>query len=109
MELKEKCIFVCMDDKAKIPVGDPELPVSTGVRGKKSIVPVATVLSAADHDMNKANLTPSVILKCEIPDSVEKSFGRGQAVTCVNDSVFQPSDSFRHAAMLVKFVKNDPQ
>ena len=30
-----------VDDKAKIPIGKPGRPISTGVRGKKMIVPTS--------------------------------------------------------------------
>ena len=102
IELKENCILVCCGDKAKVPVGEPGASVSTGVRGKTSIVPTDTTLVALDHDMVKASLTPSVVLKCKIPDKIDKSFVNGTVTTCVNDSVFQSSSPFRHAVMLAK-------
>ena len=59
VELGERCIVVCCDDKAKVPIGEPGFAVSTGVRGKKTIAPTDTTLVAADHDMTKASVTPS--------------------------------------------------
>ncbi|XP_033753308.1 uncharacterized protein LOC117336780 [Pecten maximus] len=94
-------LFSC-DDKAKVPIGEQGFSVSTGVRGKQTIAPTSTTLVAADHDMTKSSLTPSVILECDIPDTVEKSFVRGQVSVTVNDSVFQTSNPFRHAASLSK-------
>ena len=67
-----------VDDKAKVHVGNPGLAVSTGVRGKKSLCPTQTTLNAADHDMIKCTVTPSVILDCEVPDDPHKSFLRGK-------------------------------
>ncbi|WAR27046.1 hypothetical protein MAR_012750 [Mya arenaria] len=107
VELGEKCIVVCCDDKAKVPIGEPGFSVSTGVRGKKTIAPTATTLVAADHDMTKASITPSVILQVQIPDSAEKSFVQGQVSVSVNDSVFQVSTPMRHAASLSKMVPLD--
>ena len=77
-------LFFC-DDKAKVPIGEPGVYLSTAVRGKQSIAPTGTVLGALDHDMTMASLTPSVFLSCKIPDSVEKSFLRGQVTTVIND------------------------
>lgn len=102
----EKAVMFCADDKAKIPIGSPNAPISTGVRGKKTLTPSSTNLTALDHDMHKCSLTPSVYLQNLIPDSPEKSFYRGVVTTIVNDSVFQSSDPFRHAAALVKILEN---
>jgi hypothetical protein len=93
------------DDKAKVPVGSPGNPVSTGVRGRQSIAPVTTELVALDHDMTSASLTPSVVLHCSILDDIEKSFVRGQVYVIVNNSVFQTSSPFRHATMLKKNIE----
>ena len=98
--------FLCCDDKAKVPFGEPGSSVSTGVRGKTSIVPSSTTLVALDHDMTKASLTPSVVLDCKIPEKPEKSFVNGQVVTAVNDSVFQMSTPFRHAVMITNYLKS---
>ena len=57
IELQEKCILVSVVDKAKVPVGEPGGAVSTGVRGKISIVPTDTTLVALDQDMVKASGT----------------------------------------------------
>ena len=102
----DAALFFC-DDKAKVPVGEPGVAVSTGVRGKKTIAPVRTVLGAADHDLTKSSLTPSVVLKCLIPGSIEESFYRGQVTVTVNDSVFQASSPFRHTVMLSKLIESE--
>ena len=107
VELDKEAILFCCDDKAKIPVGEPGLPVSTGVRGRKSIAPTATTLVAADHDMTKASLCPSVYLKCQTPDSPERSFVRGKVNVVVNDSAFQMSNPFRHAVMMTKILQQE--
>ena len=54
MEMTRKVAFLCCNDKAKVPVGEPNAPVSTGVRGKMIIAPVSTTRGALDHDMTKA-------------------------------------------------------
>ena len=107
VEMRGNVAFLCCDDKAKVPVGEPNAPVSTGVRGKMTIAPVSTTLGALDHDMTKASLTPSVVLRCEIPESSAKSFVRGKVTTVVNDAVFQSSNPFRHAAIIVKLAEHD--
>ena len=54
--------------------------------------------------MTKCSLTPSVVLQCDVPGSVDKSFVRGK-VTTINDSVFLGSSPLRHAAMLSKIIE----
>ena len=90
IELKDDCLFFCVDDKAKVPVGEPHRPISTGVRGRQSIAPIDAELSSLDHDMKATSLTPSVALLCSIPDSVQQSFVSGQVTAFVNDSVTRP-------------------
>lgn len=94
MNKKTKVVMVCCDDKAKIPIGEPGFALSTGVRGKRTIVPTSSTLVAADHDMTKSSLTPSVILKCKIPDNADESFVHGQVTVSVNYSAFQSSNPF---------------
>ena len=53
-----------------------------------------------------SSLTPSVVLQCHIPDSVEQSFVRGKVTTVINDSIFQTSSPFRHAAILKKVTES---
>ena len=109
IELGQEAALYSCDDKAKVKLGEPNCPVSTGVRGRQSIAPKDATLVALDHDMVKATLTPSVILqitKKEIP-SVTDSFVRGKVSTTVNDTVFSRSSPMRHAAMLKKVMLRD--
>ena len=78
-------VFI-VGDTAKVLIGDPGRPVSTGMRGRQSIVPSSTDLSAFDHDMNTTSLTPSVISDCKIPGTVGESFVRGKVTAFVNDT-----------------------
>ncbi|XP_052781350.1 uncharacterized protein LOC128217930 [Mya arenaria] len=108
VRLGNDCALFFCDDKAKVPFGEPDMVLSTGVRGKKTLTPSTSTLVAADHDMHhKGSLTPSVYMKCDVPDSVEKSFYRGKVTTVINDSIFQSSNPMRHAATLVRLVKKE--
>ena len=101
--------FFGQDDKAKIPVGD-RVAVSTGVRrSATSIVPVEggqEMLRAMDHDFGYGNLTPSVTLRCNIPNDMSGSFfsggvdGFGQIFVTLRDSIFDGSTVFDHCAQL---------
>ena len=107
-KFKEHTNMICIDDKSKVDFGEPGLAVASGVRGKKSIVPVTSTLSALDHDINtKGSITPSVCLKVDIPDELETSFYRGQVAVTLKDSVFEPSTPFRHAVELKSILKSE--
>ncbi|XP_078662871.1 uncharacterized protein LOC144906461 isoform X3 [Branchiostoma floridae x Branchiostoma belcheri] len=81
-------------------------PGRPGVRGKKTLAPSKTTLSAADHDLrHKGSLTPSVYHQCDIPEDADKSFYRGTVTVVVNDSVFQASSPFRHTAAILKILR----
>ncbi|WAQ96968.1 hypothetical protein MAR_029658 [Mya arenaria] len=108
IELGKYGMLVCSDDKAKVPVGNPGLPISTGVRGKQTITPASMENVAADHDMHCSSLTPSVYLVNDVPDSTDKSFVSGTVHVVVNDSVFQTSSAFRHSALLTKVLSQGP-
>lgn len=56
--------YTSVDYKAIIPVGDPGLPVSTGVRGHNRSIVLAEGPgpSALDHDFHVHGVVPSVTL-----------------------------------------------
>ena len=69
--LKELCIqerdivnYMSVDDKAIIPVGEPDLPVSSGAREHNRSIVLADVpsLTALDHDFHVHGIVPSVAL-----------------------------------------------
>ena len=105
VEMASDTVVFCCDDKAKVPIGEPGAPIFTGVRGKKTIAPSCTTLAALDHDISKCSLTPSVYLQCHIPSSSEKSFVNGIVNCILNDSVFETSSPFRHAAALLEIIE----
>ena len=53
IKFKETSLFLSCDDKAKIDHGEPCCTLSTGVRERKSIVPLSSSLQALDHDVNQ--------------------------------------------------------
>lgn len=106
IEQQNNSLLYFCDDKAKVPFGDPDNFVSTGVRGRMSIVPTTSTLTALDHDMTRASVTPSVLLQCKIPEDINKSFVRGKVTTIINDSVFQMASPFRHNAALAQLISN---
>ena len=106
MEMRENVAFLCCDNKAKVPVGEPNAPVSSGVRGRMTIAPVSTTLGALDHDMAKASLTPYAVFRCDTESSA-KSFVRGKVTTVMNGAAFQSSNPFHHVAIIVKLAEQE--
>ena len=96
--------------KAKVNVGEPNLAVQAGARGKVSIVPSDVTVVAGDHDFHVVNLTPIVYLARTVPPASaaeDVSYYQGQVAVSVKDSIFQPSSPDRHMAelyLLFKFV-----
>ncbi|XP_066934138.1 uncharacterized protein [Clytia hemisphaerica] len=58
---RDPCVFISCDDKAKIDFGEPGSAVSTGVRGRKSLVPSTSMLGALDHDVNQKGVTKLIL------------------------------------------------
>jgi hypothetical protein len=105
---KSTCKLFFLDDKSIVPVGEPGVPISTGVRGhNKVLVPMDTNLTACDHDFHVSGLVPSVALACETPSAPEESFFNGQVFVTVKDKVFAPSTPLRHATELVDIIREN--
>ena len=92
--------FVSLNDKHKVPVGDPGYPVASVERGKKVLVSVNKPFMVGDHDFTRSSLTPSVALFIEIPESTNGSFYHGQVCVGIKDSVFEASSTYRHTTEL---------
>lgn len=99
LKFKDFCQYISADDKAIIPVGEPDLPISTGVRGhNRALVPAhGSHLEALDHDFHVHGIVPSVSLFVAAPDDVHA------VVTC-KDKATQPSSAMRHVTELMSIV-----
>lgn len=66
--LKSFCVenrnitFICLDDEAINPVGEPGIPVGKGVRGHNKVLTPADGprLVCIDHDLHAGSIVPSV-------------------------------------------------
>lgn len=101
------CLYVSVDDKAVVPVGEPDCPISTGVRGhNRSLVSLdGPQLLALDHDFHVHGIIPSVAFFVSIPEKPSDSFFTGQAVVTNKDKVTQQSSALRHATELTSIVR----
>jgi len=64
LQYRDYVNFICIDDKHKIKVGEPGLPIAVAERGKEVIVSLNDheTFIVVDHDFTQFSLTPSVIL-----------------------------------------------
>ena len=92
--------FVSLDDKHKVPVGDPGYPVASVEQGKKVLIFINKPFMVGDHDFTCSSLTPSVALFIEIPESIDGSFYHGQVCVGIKNSVFEASSIYRHTTEL---------
>ncbi|XP_036973354.1 uncharacterized protein LOC119030097 [Acanthopagrus latus] len=108
-QLCSEVFVLFMDDKSKMSVGEPGEPVSTGVRGGHSIVPSTSQLAALDHDLtSKGSITSTVYMQPNVPCQPEGSWYSSKVKIVVQDSIFQKSTAYRHAAATVRLAQEDP-
>lgn len=109
LRFKDNSTVFFLDDKAAIPIGFPSTPVSATRRQRKVLHAglAPGELSAADHDVIPMHLTPSVSIMLEPPDENQNWYS-GKPEVIIKDSIFQPSNAFRHAAEIMKRIKNEP-
>ena len=102
----DHCTLVSVDDKAIIPVGEPNCPVSTGVRGhNRSLMSLDSPhLLALDHDFHIQGIVPSVAFFIVTPETTTDSFFAGQAIVTNKEKVTQPSSALCHATELKDII-----
>ena len=97
-----------MDDKHRCKVGEPCIPVVAVDRGKKVVVCTSgKQFAVADHDFTKFGIVPSVTMLCDIPQSLDESFYRGQVFVGLKDAVLEPSSPLRHCTELAKILSQE--
>ena len=87
--------MLCVDDKAVIPLGEPDKPVSTGVRAHhKSLSLTSSKLVALDHDFHVFGL---VLFHIDVPDDYRDSFYTEKVHVIVKYKVLEASSPMCHA------------
>lgn len=98
--------MICLDDKAIVPVGEPNNPISTGVRPhNRSLALHGASLSALDHDFHVCGIVPSVLFHVKIPPDSRDSFYDGEVHVTLKDKIFQPSSAIRHATESISILR----
>uniref|UniRef100_A0A1X7V2Q1 Uncharacterized protein n=1 Tax=Amphimedon queenslandica TaxID=400682 RepID=A0A1X7V2Q1_AMPQE len=77
LQIYSECSFICLDDKHKIKIGEPDYPVASALRGKKVSVRSDETLAVGDHDFTKFSVIPSVIFSIDIPNEISEFWYKG--------------------------------
>ena len=79
VKFKENAILTFLNNKAMVPVGEPLHAVSTNIRKHNRSLGIENVFTEAlDHDWKVCRLAQTVVLVCDIPDSIKSSFMTGK-------------------------------
>ena len=98
-------MFVCVDDKHRVKVGEPSCPVAAAERGRQVIVRSGTSFQVADHDFTRFSAIPSVALVVDVPDVISGSWYEGNVHVLFKDSAFEPSSPIRHATEIADVLQ----
>ena len=107
VQLRNHSVFVCLEDKHRVPVGEPGYPVAAIDRGKKVIVGQNQTFMVADHDLTRFSLVPSVDFFVDIPEDVSESSYSGQVVVHLKDGCMEPSSPLCHATELLRCLEQE--
>ena len=100
--VRDHCLFVCLDDKHRLKVGEPGYPVASAEHGRRVIVKKGTVFEVGDHNFTKYSLIPSVAFFVDVPTCVTDSWYDGHVHVLLKEAAFEPSSAITHASELSK-------
>ena len=106
--VRDYCLFVCLNDKHKIKVGEPDCPVASAERGRRVPMRANQSLQTGNHDFTKFGIVPSVTFILDISDSIEESWYTGSVHVGVEDAIFEPSSPLCHACELYNTLMSLP-
>ena len=75
---RQYSMFISIDDKHRIKVGEPGYPVAAAERGRRVPVREDEYFTVGDHDFTKFSLIPSVVFIIDIPEEISDSWFTGQ-------------------------------
>ncbi|XP_053395894.1 uncharacterized protein LOC123545597 [Mercenaria mercenaria] len=106
VELRDHSIMQCLDDKAIIPIREPNRPTSACQRKHHgSLVAGENNLLTLDHDYHLCGIVPSVCLLVDIPEHFRDTFYHGDVHITLKEKVLQPSSPIRHATETTKITR----
>ena len=96
--------FIACNDKAKIPIGELNYPISTSACQRQGNLITENLIDrenrVLDHDFSKALFMPSVELDTTTPKKRESSWLDGYLNFVLHEAFFQPSSGWFYAANL---------
>ena len=97
-------IFLSVDDKHHIKIGEPGFPVASIERGRCVLVALDKSFQVGDHDFTKFSLVPSVTFNINIPNDIAGSWYTGDVSVIIKEAAFEPSSPYRHSCEMYKLV-----
>ena len=90
VRVSQHCQFVCLTDKHRIRVGEPNFPEAAAERGRRVLTAAESQFLEGDHDLIQFSLIPSVALHIDIPDDISGSRYSGQVHIGLKEGAFDP-------------------
>lgn len=101
VQFKDHSVFVSLDDKHRVKVGEPGFPEAAA---RRVLVQRDTAFEVGDHDFTRMSIVPSVCFVIDIPESIESSWYTGKVFVSLKEAIFEPSSPPRHVAELYDIV-----
>ena len=97
---RDLAMFISLDDKHRIKMGEPNYPVAVAECGRRVLVAQKETFEVGDHDFTKFSIIPSVSFIITIPESIDGSWYDGHVYVGYKDAVLEPSSALRHVTEL---------
>ena len=104
VKIRDHCLFVCLDDKHRVKIGEPGFPIAAADRGRRVLVKRGVYFQVGDHDFTQFSVIPSVVLDISIPNEITGSWYERQVTVLLKDAVFESSSPVRHATELCNLL-----
>ena len=102
--VRDLAIFVSLDDKHRIKVGEPGYPVAVAEHGRCVLMAQNETFDVGDHDFTKFSVIPSVSFIIKIPETIEDSWYEGEVNVSYKDAIFEPSSALCHSNELYSIL-----
>ena len=83
-------MFVCLDEKHRVKVGEPGFPVAAAEQGRQVLQAAGSRFLVGDHDFTKFSIIPSVALQLNIPSDISECWYSGKVNLGLKEGAFQP-------------------
>src|SRR6266540_2928377 len=108
VKFREITNFIFLDDKHHCKVRESRFSVAAVKREKKVVISRDITFKVTDHDYTKTGIIPSIVMICNIPESINGDFYAGKVCIRLKDLIFQPSSPLCHVTELYHiFLKEE--